>query len=257
MRLLALLPAATMALTIQDAKTSLRAALAAHGGSTKVPEVVATVEALTALNPHKAAAREPSLLGNWTQINSPEYSGGTKADDGAVQYTLGRLSFGMFTPKDLICTLGPIRNPLTKSNSDEEGRIDYEIQIPFTIEQDVGPSLPAEMINFAVCKAESDTRLGVSFSGGLLKPAAECDRKAWHTLFAPSLALKPNKRTRLMNWMLRRTMGLEKPSQLENGDIMRYQMTKPFKGYLDLLYLDDELRITKGNRGSLVVCERV
>ncbi len=250
-----LLWSSSAALTIPAAKSALRTALSDNGGDSKAAAVVAAVDDLAALCPFEAPAREPSILGEWRQINAPEYAGGTQAADGAFQYTLGRLSFGIFEPKDLMCTLGPILNPLR--GGADAGVIEYEIQIPFSIERDAGSSLSAELLNFATCTAESDTRLAVAFSGGVMKPAGDCDRSAWRELFGPALAAKPGKRARVMNWLLKRMMGLIKPSQLEGNDEMSYQMTKAPKGYLEVLYLDEELRITRGNRGSLVVCERV
>ena len=37
----------------------------------------------------------------------------------------------------------------------------------------------------------------------------------------------------------------------------RFEMKRSPVGYLDVLYLDNDLRITKGNRGTVVVVERV
>ena len=251
---LAVLPLAC-GLTLPEAKAALRSALAAHGGNTKEPPVAAAVEALAELCPSDAPAREPGLLGDWQQINAPEYSGGTQTADGAYQYTLGRLSFGIFEPKDLMCTLGTIGNPLIEG-AGAEGEIGYEIQVPMSIEIADGPPLTAELLNFATCSAETDERLSVSFSGGVLKPTGDCDREVWRDTFGPALAAKPGKRARLMNWLLGKMMGLVKPTELSDGDAMRYEMNKAPKGYLDVIFLDDELRITRGNRGSLVVCER-
>jgi len=153
-----------------------------------------------------------------------------------------------------MCTLGPIGNPLKAS--EVEGTIEYEIQVPMSINIEDGPPMTAELLNFATCSAASDERLTVEFSGGVLQPTGECDREAWRKTFGPALAAKPGKRARLMDWLLGKMMGLVKPKEMSDGDEMRYQMTKAPKGYLDVLYLDDELRITRGNRGSLVVCER-
>ena len=242
-----------LGLTIPEAKVALRTALAAHAGNTKEPAVAAAVADLAELCPYDAPAREAALLGPWVQINSPEYSGGTQAPDGAFQYTLGRLSFGIFQPKELVCTLGPIGNPLKPSS--EVGVVDYEIVVPMSIECATGP-LPAQLVNFAKCSAESDTRLAVEFSGGVLKPDADCDREAWRRTFAPALAAKPGKRARLMDWLMGKMMGLVKPKEMGADAALTYQMNKAPKGFLDVLFLDEELRITKGNRGSLVVAER-
>ena len=59
-----------------------------------------------------------------------------------------------------------------------------------------------------------------------------------------------------MNWLLKRMMGLEKPTGLAADNSMSYKMKKAPLGHLDILYLDDELRITRGNKGSVVIAER-
>ena len=101
------------ALTIPRAKADVRAALAAADGQTKDRTVRAAVDALAALNPTVAPARATALLGEWKQINSPEYPGMLGLDDqGNPQYTLGRLAFGIFEPKDLVCSISDVLNPL-------------------------------------------------------------------------------------------------------------------------------------------------
>ena len=80
-------------------------ALAAADGRTKDRTVRAAVDALAALNPTVPPARATALLGKWKQINSPEYPNMLGLDDqGNPQYTLGRLTFGIFEPKDLVCS---------------------------------------------------------------------------------------------------------------------------------------------------------
>ena len=54
-------------------------------------------------------------------------------------------------------------------------------------------------------------------------------------------------------------MGLEKPTGLAADGSMSYEIKKPpkpAKNYLDILYLDEELRITRGSKGSVVIAER-
>lgn len=52
-------------------------------------------------------------------------------------------------------------------------------------------------------------------------------------------------------------MGLEKPTGLAADGSMSYEMKKPpGNAYLDILYLDDELRITRGSAGSIVIAQR-
>lgn len=57
---------------------------------------------------------------------------------------------------------------------------------------------------------------------------------------------------------MKRMMGLERPTGMASGTgVMSYSMSKAPKGWLDVMFLDDEWRITRGNRGSIVVAERV
>ena len=37
---------------------------------------------------------------------------------------------------------------------------------------------------------------------------------------------------------------------------MRFEMKRVMHGYVDVLYLDEDMRITKGNHGSIVVTTR-
>lgn len=252
-----LLAGANCGLMATEAKLALRAALETHKGSTKAPPVVAAIKALSALSPYKAPAREPALLGAWQQINSPDFPSSKQTAEGDFQYTLGKLSFGVFEPKNLMCTLGKVCNPLSEGTESMVMLIDYEIQVQLNIETEDGLPMPAELITFAKCARVSDDRVSVAFAGGVLKPVGNCDREAWRRTFAPSLAAKPRKRTLLMNWLLQRMMGLVKPNEMTEDGAMRYEMTKAPEGYLDILYLDDDLRITRGNRGSYVVAKRV
>ncbi len=36
----------------------------------------------------------------------------------------------------------------------------------------------------------------------------------------------------------------------------RYEMKREPKGYFDILYVDEDLRITRGNRGTVVIVQR-
>ena len=81
--------------------------------------------------------------------------------------------------------------------------------------------------------------------------------EAWTSTFEAAFEkYKPRKRERLMNWLLKRMMGLEKPTGMSTDGYMTYKMKKSPHGTLDVLFLDDELRITRGNRGSVVIAER-
>ena len=59
-----------------------------------------------------------------------------------------------------------------------------------------------------------------------------------------------------MNWLLKRMMGLEKPTGMSTDGSLTYKMKKSPHGHLDVIFLDDELRITRGNKGTVVIAER-
>lgn len=40
------------------------------------------------------------------------------------------------------------------------------------------------------------------------------------------------------------------------GGELSYEMKRSPKGSLDILYLDDEMRVTRGNRGALTIVSR-
>ena len=101
----------------------------------------------------------------------------------------------------------------------------------------------------------SDDRFGVRFTGGTCPDGEDCE--VWNSTFEAAFAnYKPRKRDRLMNWLLKRMMGLQKPTGMSTDGSMTYKMTKSPHGHLDVLFLDDELRVTRGNRGSVVIAER-
>eukprot|EP00957_Ditylum_brightwellii_P087847 6690087-Ditylum_brightwellii.AAC.1 len=56
-------------------------------------------------------------------------------------------------------------------------------------------------------------------------------------------------------------MGAAVPTEMEEDGTMRYQFHRPIGGhgshYVDVLYLDDTLRIMKGHRGTVYVFSRV
>ena len=51
-------------------------------------------------------------------------------------------------------------------------------------------------------------------------------------------------------------LGIELAPPTVQG-LQAYAVAKPMLGFVDVLYADDGLRVTRGNRGSLVVTQRV
>ena len=239
------------------AKARLREALHSAEDRVSDPKVLDCVEALAIYNPTDAPAKSDALLGDWYQINAPEFPGDRGVDEeGNRLYTLGQGTFGVFEPKELVCAMGKARNPFVR-RKDSSGVVDYTVEIPISFKDAEGRPASGTLVNEAQCEVISDDRLGVKFTGGYLCPDGE-DCEVWNSTFEAAFAnYKPRKRDRLMNWLLKRMMGLQKPTGMSTDGSMTYKMTKSPHGHLDVLFLDDELRITRGNRGSVVIAERV
>eukprot|EP00965_Chrysotila_dentata_P182432 6023830-Pleurochrysis_carterae.AAC.2 len=199
--------------------------------------------------------------GNWRQINAPEYPDGLGRDEGTgeFRYTLGRLSFNIFEPKDLVCNIGATLNPLSAVEGSEE--IDYKITVPLSFEAS-GKRVRGELVNTASCAAESDERVCVRFTGGTLRCVDTADIDAWKAMFGKGeaeeeAASKLGWRKRVTTWLLNRLLGLQPPGPMDEDGSMSYSMSRSPKGFLEVLFVDDELRITRGNKGSLVIAERI
>uniref|UniRef100_A0A7S2QCR7 Plastid lipid-associated protein/fibrillin conserved domain-containing protein n=1 Tax=Zooxanthella nutricula TaxID=1333877 RepID=A0A7S2QCR7_9DINO len=61
---------------------------------------------------------------------------------------------------------------------------------------------------------------------------------------------------RFKNLAMKLMMGLNMPSGVEDDGTVSFEMTRPPHGHTDILYIDDKLRVTRGNRGSVVVVTR-
>jgi hypothetical protein len=168
----------------RELKARLKSLLAQHNGCTKHPEVVRVIEELSALNPTDNAAKSALFLGLFNALTSPNFPGRISPNKGQeylVQYTLGRLSFNIFQPQNLVCTLRNVRNPVNLSPPVEGNHSkkvwSYPLILDITIHSPLG-DLPAILQNEATCyeHAEQKGRLMVSFSGGTLMPGEELAR---------------------------------------------------------------------------------
>jgi hypothetical protein len=130
--------------------------------------------------------------------------------------------------------------------------------------------VPAKLVNYGICTPISSTRLSVKFTGGILKPNFDMNSiqnqqyaLAWKQTFEGAISkendtasfydrLKSGMNGVFMKWM----MGLIPPVDDESLT-QTYRIERPISGYLDILYMNDDLRISRGNRGTVVVVERV
>ena len=120
--------------------------------------------------------------------------------------------------------------------------------------------LKGVMVTNAKCTpAEGNLgRMSVKFDGGCLKPADGEPTDAWLETFSdlPSKIASNADLTRperFQLWVAKRLFGLSRGAA---DGVQEYKMPKSPEGYLDILFLDEELRVTRGNRGSIVIAER-
>ena len=247
----------TIALDRTAAKQALRTVLSQHGGDTKHPLVVEAIATLADLNPTPAPARNIQLRdGTWLLINAPIFPGGQRLEDGAYRYTLGRLAFNMFQPQDLQVKIDRVLQPVLPIP--ERSQRSHDIITEFTLVETHAPPLQGMVKNLGVCEPSTDDTLQVQFTGGLLTPKTGSDLLAWNKTFGnqsakPRSSLKETFKTLFLKLMF----GLDAPSDLNpNTGEVAFTMKRSPKGKLQILYLDEDLRITKGDKGTVLVCER-
>jgi hypothetical protein len=273
-------------------KLKLKSLLAKYNGCTKNNEVREVVHQLSELNPSSQNCAQLDLFqGEFCTLTAPHFPGRIVPpkhpldDDDAefnndgnaiIQYTLGKLSFKIFQPNNLVCTLRSIRNPVMPTNKmTPDGKQEiftYHLVLDITIHTPDGyHDLPATMINEAHCHQCPDVnnRLIVSFKGGTLLPTSDVVNdtsllKIWCKTFENAYQKADQERS-YVGWFLYYIMkfflGLTLPSDYnKNKNVMEnsfhFDMKRSPMGHFDVLYLDEEIRITRGNKGTIVVVER-
>ena len=268
-------------------KTELRALLSKHDGDTKHPDIVEAVEELATLNPVPTHCSESLLFpGDYYTLSAPPFPGKIENEKGGpAQFTLGRLSFNIFQPNKLVCTVKSIRNLIvaddTKSDDGTKAgaaTFTYDFHVDLIVhtssekngEEENDSDLEATMINKGFCSPSPDAnnRLNVTFTGSSLIPKKENDKAAdllWAKNFANAYQKADQERS-YMGWALhyglKWFLGLVYPNDtnaLDGGEApgFHFEMKKPLSFYFDVLYLDEDIRITKGSRGTIDVVDRL
>ncbi|MBE9032497.1 fimbrial protein [filamentous cyanobacterium LEGE 11480] len=241
---------------LATAKLNLKNTLSHHAGDTKNAAVIAAIETLVKLNPTKAPARNAALRdGHWLMINAPSFPGGQPQANGQMAYSLGRMSFGMFQPKDLLVQLDRVSQPIEPIANTTQHT--HDIIAEFTIVDRHQPTVSGVVKNLGICEPNGDDTLRVQFTGGTLEPKADTDRADWQAVFGDQSAQPQPLKAKLMDGFLRLMFGLVGPTSMDTSTgIVTYEMRRSPKGNLKLLYLDNELRITKGEKGTVLVATR-
>lgn len=277
---------------VKGIKRVVKKLMERHGGSTRHPRVSKMIHKLEKLNPTHQPAKSSLLVGDFIAHSSPDFPGRIRRrakggsgdeDDEVVQYTLGRLSFGIFQPHSLVCTVRSVRNSiqvcedsllLAECRERENADIDifhYPIIIDLTIHTPCGADLDAEMRHEAICYElpHNQRRLGVTFLGGSLMPSHSVSNNPellaiWKDTFANAYTTAEEERSYmgrvvmlLMKWWLKLSTPTDEDAENSEEHIVRYEMKRRPKGHMDVLYLDEDLRVTRGNRGTVIVVERL
>ena len=243
------------------------------------------MERLAALAP-PGALRAAALRGNWRTVTRPEFPGGRGFDgEGRPLYTLGRATFGVLAPEATLVAFEGVENPVGGQEMHRdgagEGEISYDIRVPLLVADGPAAGLRGELWTYGLCAPASAgagadasgsvslaaPRVPVRFVGGGLRYAGDgAVPVAWEDAFGASAVARDRAErsllARVSSWAAKLMFGIETNSAggaSESGTpalLQSYAMRRAPQGYFDVLFLDDEIRVTRGNRGSLVVVER-
>lgn len=236
-----------------------------------------------------------SVSGMWLTLSKPTFFGCLgENDNGDPMYTLGRMSFDMFSPTNLVCSLQGNFNPVEVVNDEDRKAMleavpkslreevengttvlrTYHVVTAFTIEPNLAayPNAPNKDVNrpikgimttfgYSLPDPNTPNRHSIWFTGGRIEPNNEAsDISAWKKLFAmhPPLHTFGEKAKLLAVKLL---MGATVPKEVAEDGSMEYAFTRPLGGhgmaYVDVIYLDDSMRIVRGHRGTTFVFSRV
>lgn len=237
-----------------------------------------------------------SIEGMWLTLSKPNWFGRLgHNDNGDPLYTLGRMSFDMFSPTNLVCSLqGNFNRVEIVSGQERKAMLDtvpkklreevesgktvlrtYHIVTAFTIEPSMAefPNAPNKdvirpikgiMTTYGYSLPDPDTpnRHSIWFTGGRIEPNNDSsDIRLWKNFFTlhPPMHSFGEKAKLLAVKLL---MGATIPEEIDPEDgSMNYVFTRPLGGhgmvFVDVLYLDDSLRVVRGQRGTTFVFSRV
>jgi len=252
-------------------KRQLRSVLAKSNGNTKHVDVMNVIDELSQINPASndndidCPITEANLFeGEYRTLSAPNFPGRLKTtatdDHQNPQYTLGRLAFKIFKPYDLVCSIVSLGNSVHRMKGDDS-RFTYTFVVDILIHTSNGEDLPAMLVNDAYCyqnetNNNKNNRVSVAFTGGTLIPKDEVlndkyKSQLWSETFGEQKTIDTSSYlSRLMKYVIFLLLGVTQEHSLH------FEMKRCPVGFFDVLYLDNEIRITRGNQGSVVVVER-
>jgi hypothetical protein len=286
---------------IQQAKDNVLQSLASTKGDVDSEKFQATVDPLQKYFSKQELDTRPHVVGSdsidgmWLTLSKPTFFGCLgENDNGDPMYTLGRMSFDMFSPTNLVCSLQGNFNPVEVVNAEDRmSMLDlvpkglreevesgetvlrtYHIVTAFTIEpslaaypdapnRDVTRPIKGIMTTYGYSLPDPNTpnRHSIWFTGGRIEPNNDSvDIRGWKKLFS----IHPPKHSfgeKAKLLAVKLLMGATVPEEMAEDGSMEYVFTRPLGGhgmaYMDVIYIDDSMRIVRGHRGTTFVFSRV
>lgn len=244
--------------------------------------------------PHLVDQAE-SVDGMWLTLSKPSFFGCLgENDNGDPMYTLGRMAFDMFSPTNLVCSLQGNFNPVEVVSDEERKSMleqvpkalreevesgktvlrTYHVVAAFTIEPPLAsfPDAPNKDVHrpikgimttfgYSLPDPKVPNRHSIWFTGGRIEPNNDpADIFEWKRLFT----LHPPKHTwgeKAKLLAVKLLMGATVPESMAEDGSMEFAFTRPLGGhgmaYVDVVYLDETLRIVRGHRGTIMVFSRL
>ena len=242
--------------TILETKMALREALKTYDGDVKNQKVKAKIEQLSQLNPIEKPTHSSLLESHWLLISAPSFPQGQKLSNGKYAYTLGKLAFNMFQPTNLKLVIDSVKQSVILLG--EKEKRSHDIVVEFSIIDELFPPLKGIVRNLAVCYPVDNKNLQAEFTGGIFAPQKGENLSTWKDIFVQAKASKKGLKEQLISVFFKLMFGLTPPQGMntETGEIS-FTMKRSPKGRLEILFLDEELRITKGEKGTVLVFERM
>jgi hypothetical protein len=291
---------------VKRAKLALLQELAKTGGDTTTPAFKQCLEQLTLWNSldgfdarKKPSRRDESakLEGTWITLSKPQFSeclGTTENEE--FLYSLGRMSFDMFLPTKLVCSIQGTFNRVKllrrkdvdlikhvpaslKAELDEKNKVirTYDIVTAFTIEAakpETETDSPNIEINkpikglmttngYVLANPQKTDRLSIWFTGGAIECNGDCDEDTarWKKLFGNKKVPARQFWEKTRYFAANVLMGAKAAEKMEPDGKLSYSLERPIGGhdtaYVDLLYLDSTLRIARSHNGIIYAFGRV
>ena len=138
----------------------------------------------------------------------------------------------------------------------------YDVETRFVVSDSRGAGLRGRLATRGFCVSaprgaeacDACHRLDVWFEGGDVEPVDDDPARLarWANLFGSANLPPPPLARRLGRWLLHVALGLDVAPAEPHG-VQRYSVAKPMLGFVDVLYADGDHRVTRGNRGTLVI----